>query len=161
MFPQDLIALAYDAAQVFTQAVNRDACLAVNGTDIGPKEKEAMLTCLKRVSCAPRGGGNSHRKVTGVLVWLFESDPKRYQDLVLWAWNQVNLTPIGRFTRYDFCLQLSHAIFRSAPCSRHEKIVYDFRDIKLPVATIVVGFWSMFQRPTTIFVSYTTIASKL
>ena len=25
-------------------------------------------------------------------------------------------------------------------CSRHGKIVYDFHDIKLPVATIVVGF---------------------
>ena len=30
--------------------------------------------------------------------------------------------------------------FYSARCSRHEKIVYNFHDIKLPVATIVVGF---------------------
>ena len=30
--------------------------------------------------------------------------------------------------------------FCSARCSRHEKIVYDFHDIKLPVAMIVVGF---------------------
>ena len=29
--------------------------------------------------------------------------------------------------------------FYSARCSRHGKIVYNFHDIKLPVATIVVG----------------------
>ena len=48
--------------------------------------------------------------------------------------------PKGRFTRYDFCLRLSHAIFYSARCSRHAKIVYNFHRIKLPVDTIVVGF---------------------
>ena len=41
----------------------------------------------------PGGGGDSHIKVTGVLVGFFESDPKRYQDVVLWAWPQVNFTP--------------------------------------------------------------------
>ena len=30
--------------------------------------------------------------------------------------------------------------FYSARCSRYGKIVYNFHDIKLPVATIVVGF---------------------
>ena len=30
--------------------------------------------------------------------------------------------------------------FYSARCSCHGKIAYDFHDIKLPVATIVVGF---------------------
>ena len=30
--------------------------------------------------------------------------------------------------------------FYSARCSRHGKIVCDFHDIKLPVATTVVGF---------------------
>ena len=53
---------------------------------------------------------------------------------------------------WDFC---------SGRCSRHGKIVYDFHDIKLPVATIVVGFQNMFQKPTTFFVSYATIVSKL
>ena len=30
--------------------------------------------------------------------------------------------------------------FYSARCSHHGKIIYDFHDIKLPVATIVAGF---------------------
>ena len=44
--------------------------------------------------------------------------------------------------------------------SRHGKIVYNFPDIKLPVATIAVRFQNMFQKPTTFFVLYATIASK-
>ena len=39
-----------------------------------------------------------------------------------------------------FLLTIVACDFYSAHCSRHEKIVYDFHDIKLPVATIVVGF---------------------
>ena len=40
------------------------------------------------------GGGYSHIKVTEVLVGFFlKVIPKRYQDLVLWAWLQVNFTP--------------------------------------------------------------------
>ena len=39
-----------------------------------------------------------------------------------------------------FLLTIVACDFYSARCSRHEKIVYDFHDIKLPVATIVVGF---------------------
>ena len=39
-----------------------------------------------------------------------------------------------------FLLTIVACDFCSARCSRHEKIVYDFHDIKLPVATIVVGF---------------------
>ena len=46
----------------------------------------------------------------------------------------------GRFTRYDFCLRLSHAIFVARAARVIKKIVCDFYDIKLPVATIVVGF---------------------
>ena len=34
----------------------------------------------------------------------------------------------------------------------HGIIVYKFHDIKLPVATIVIGFQTMFQMPTTFFV---------
>ena len=60
-----------------------------------------------------------------------------------------------------FLLTIVVCDFYSARCSRHGKIVYDFHDIKLHVATIVVGFQNMFQKPTTFFVSYTTIASKL
>ena len=39
-----------------------------------------------------------------------------------------------------FLLMIVACDFYSARCSRHGKIVYDFHDIKLPVATIVVGF---------------------
>ena len=39
-----------------------------------------------------------------------------------------------------FLLTIVACDFYSARCSRHGKIVYDFHDIKLPVATIVVGF---------------------
>ena len=39
-----------------------------------------------------------------------------------------------------FLLKIVACNFHSARCSRHGKIVYDFHDIKLPVATIVVGF---------------------
>ena len=39
-----------------------------------------------------------------------------------------------------FLLTIVACDFYSAHCSRHGKIVYDFHDIKLLVATIVVGF---------------------
>ena len=39
-----------------------------------------------------------------------------------------------------FLLSIVACDFCSARSSRHGKIVYDFYDIKLPVATIVVGF---------------------
>ena len=39
-----------------------------------------------------------------------------------------------------FLLTIVACDFCSARCSRHGKIAYDFHDIKLPVATIVVGF---------------------
>ena len=39
-----------------------------------------------------------------------------------------------------FLLTIVACDFCSARCSRHGKIVYDFHDTKLPVATIVVGF---------------------
>ena len=46
----------------------------------------------------------------------------------------------GRFTRYDFCLRLSHAIF-VARAARVMKKSYTISTISnLPVATIVVGF---------------------
>ena len=40
-----------------------------------------------------RGPGGFHIKVTGVFVGFLKLTPKRYQDLVLWAWPQVNFTP--------------------------------------------------------------------
>ena len=49
-------------------------------------------------------------------------------------------TSKGRFTRYDFCLRLSHAIF-VARAARVMKKSYTISTISnLPVATIVVGF---------------------
>ena len=60
-----------------------------------------------------------------------------------------------------FWLMVVACDFYSARCLRHGKIVYDFHDIELPVAKIVVGFQNMFQKPATFFVSYTTIVGKL
>ena len=60
-----------------------------------------------------------------------------------------------------FLLTIVACDFYSERCSRHGKIIYNFLNIKLHVATIVVGFENMFQKPTTFFVSYTTIVSKL
>ena len=39
-----------------------------------------------------------------------------------------------------FLLTIVVCDFYSARCSRHGKIVYDFHDVKLHVATIVLGF---------------------
>ena len=41
-----------------------------------------------------------------------------------------------------FLLTIVACNFDSVRCLRHGKAVYDFHDIKLPVATIVVGFVS-------------------
>ena len=71
-------------------------------------------------------------------VGLDNKNGLKYKDNSLKQLQTAN--PKGRFTRYDFCLRLSHVIFYSARCLRHAKIVYNFHDIKLPVATIVVGF---------------------
>ena len=45
--------------------------------------------------------------------------------------------PKGRFTRYDFCLRLSHAIFVARAARVMEKSYTISTDIKLPVTTIV------------------------
>ena len=63
--------------------------------------------------------------------------PLKYYGLLsalksLWSTCQNNSK--GRFTRYDFCLRLSHAIFvaRAARVIKSSrKIVYDFYDIKV------------------------------
>ena len=39
------------------------------------------------------GRGDSHIKVTGCSSNFLKVTPKRYQDLVLWAWPQVNFNP--------------------------------------------------------------------
>ena len=52
-------------------------------------------------------------------------------------WVMVTYRPIYTVR---FFLTIVACDFCSARCSRHGKIVYDFYDIKLPVATIVVGF---------------------
>ena len=41
--------------------------------------------------------------------------------------------------------------FYGAHYSRHRKIIYDFHNIKLPVTTIVIWLWNMFQKPTIFF----------
>jgi len=45
-----MAALAHDAVQVINQAINTEPCLSINGTSISSNDKEAMLTCLKKVS---------------------------------------------------------------------------------------------------------------
>ena len=44
-----MAALAHDAVQVINQAINTELCLSINGTSISSNDKEAMLTCLKKV----------------------------------------------------------------------------------------------------------------
>jgi len=45
-----MVALAHDAVRVINQAINKEPCLSINGTSISSNDKEAMLTCLKKVS---------------------------------------------------------------------------------------------------------------
>lgn len=47
---QDITALGFDAVQVINQAINLEPCLSINGSFISANDKEAMLTCLKKVS---------------------------------------------------------------------------------------------------------------
>ena len=54
--------------------------------------------------------------------------------------NFVRGSPLRPIYTVRFLLTIVACDFCSARCSRHGKIVYDFYDIKLPVATIVVGF---------------------
>ena len=49
-------------------------------------------------------------------------------------------TPLRPIYTVRFLLTIVACDFCSAGCSRHGKIVYDFYDIRLPVATIVVEF---------------------
>ncbi|XP_078377925.1 glutamate receptor ionotropic, kainate 3-like [Oculina patagonica] len=46
---KDLAALALDAANVISQAVNREPCSQMNGSAITLKDTDAMLTCIKQV----------------------------------------------------------------------------------------------------------------
>ena len=56
-------------------------------------------------------------------------------------WNvPCGLVPLRPIYTVRFLLTIVACDFCSTRCLRHEKIVYDFHDIKLPVATIVVGF---------------------
>ena len=59
------------------------------------------------------------------------------------TWNEIDSksqTILRPIYTVRFLLTIVACDFCSARCSRHGKIVYDFYDIKLPVATIVVGF---------------------
>ena len=49
IFLQGLAALAFDAAHVISQAVNKEPCSQMNGSAITLKDKDAMLTCIKEV----------------------------------------------------------------------------------------------------------------
>ncbi|XP_078382294.1 glutamate receptor ionotropic, kainate 2-like [Oculina patagonica] len=46
---KNLAALALDAANVISQAVNRDPCSQINGSAITLKDTDAMLTCIRKV----------------------------------------------------------------------------------------------------------------
>ena len=50
------------------------------------------------------------------------------------------LVPLRPIYTVRFLPTIVACDFYSARCSRHGKIVYNFHDIKLPVATIVVRF---------------------
>ncbi|XP_078384338.1 glutamate receptor ionotropic, kainate 2-like isoform X1 [Oculina patagonica] len=45
---KNLAALAFDAAQVISQAVNREPCAQINESAINLKDRDAMLTCIKK-----------------------------------------------------------------------------------------------------------------
>ena len=65
---------------------------------------------------------------TANIIFLFTFPPTTVKPL---------LRPI---CTVRFLLMIVACDFYSVRCSRHGKIVYDFHDIKLPVATIVIGF---------------------
>ena len=50
-------------------------------------------TMLMMAAARGWGGGDSHIKVTGVIVGNFEKTPKRYQNLVLRVWQEFIFTP--------------------------------------------------------------------
>ena len=43
------------------------------------------------------GGGGFHIKVKSLTDGNFERNPKRYQDLILWAWLNSSSFPTGTF----------------------------------------------------------------
>ena len=65
---------------------------------------------------------------------------KEREDLEPPILRKARMTLLRPIYTVRFLLTIVACDFCSARCSRHEKIAYDFHDIKLPVATIVVGF---------------------
>ncbi|KAL9962089.1 hypothetical protein ACROYT_G031159 [Oculina patagonica] len=47
---KDFAALAFDAAHVVSQAVNREPCSQINGSAITLKDTDVMLTCIRKVN---------------------------------------------------------------------------------------------------------------
>ena len=47
---QDLAGLAYDAAHVISQAVNREPCALMNGSSISPNTTDALSSCIIKVN---------------------------------------------------------------------------------------------------------------
>ena len=58
----------------------------------GANEYQGAIENLQEFK-RPGGGGDSHIKVTRVIVGNFEKTPKRYQNSVLWAWSEQFFTP--------------------------------------------------------------------
>ena len=48
--PQGTTAIAYDAVKVIHEAVNEELCSSINGSAITSKDRDAMLTCMKKVN---------------------------------------------------------------------------------------------------------------
>ncbi|XP_022787722.1 glutamate receptor 4-like isoform X2 [Stylophora pistillata] len=44
-----LAAVSFDAVQIINSAASREPCSSINGSDIGPEETKAMLTCLRKI----------------------------------------------------------------------------------------------------------------
>ncbi|PFX30305.1 Glutamate receptor 4 [Stylophora pistillata] len=48
-YPQELVAVGYDAVQIIQKAGNSEPCLSINGSVFGSKDANAMLTCIRKV----------------------------------------------------------------------------------------------------------------
>ena len=68
-----------------------------------------------------RGRGYCHTKVTGCSSDILKETPKRYQDLVLWAWLQENFTA----KRYQLKQNISQSHFQNIS----ESLYLQFRSV--------------------------------
>ncbi|XP_078383275.1 glutamate receptor ionotropic, kainate 2-like isoform X2 [Oculina patagonica] len=84
---KDLIGLVYDAVQVINQAINSEPCLSINGSSIISKNKEAMLTCMKKVSTVGVTGPirfNGYGKRAGIELEILNLRNSSFKNVGTW-----------------------------------------------------------------------------